>query len=68
MTSTGFHAGCPELRKSVERVKPAAVVFGHIHEAHGNTMIGNTLCCNVAIVNSNRDVAYGPTYIDLIQL
>lgn len=27
--------GCPHLRREVERVKPQAVVFGHIHGARG---------------------------------
>lgn len=65
-TTSGFHAGCPELRKAIEKVGPAFAVFGHIHEAHGHEMLNNTLCCNVAIVNAEREVAYGPTYIDLI--
>jgi Icc-related predicted phosphoesterase len=67
-TSSGFKAGCPELRKAVERVKPALTVFGHIHEAYGQTKIGDTLCCNVALVNSERIITNPPTYIDLVPL
>ena len=29
------HVGCPLLLKTIERVRPRAHVFGHIHEARG---------------------------------
>ncbi|OHT12243.1 Ser/Thr protein phosphatase family protein [Tritrichomonas foetus] len=65
-SSSGFRCGSDELRTAIEKVKPALSVFGHIHEAHGSTMIGETLCCNVAMVNERRQIARKPTYIDLI--
>jgi Icc-related predicted phosphoesterase len=62
----GFHAGCPELRKAIERTKPALLVFGHIHEAHGVGKLGDTLCVNVAIVNVDFKLTNGPVLVDLI--
>jgi Icc-related predicted phosphoesterase len=33
------HAGCEELEKALERIKPRLHVFGHIHEAYGRRNI-----------------------------
>lgn len=65
-SSSGFHCGCEVLRGAIERVKPALSVFGHIHEAYGTDVFGDTLCCNVALVNQSRKIANKPTYVDLI--
>jgi uncharacterized protein len=44
----GKHAGSPTLREWVERVQPAYLFCGHIHEAEGLTdRIGATQCFNV---------------------
>ncbi|KAH0786308.1 metallophosphoesterase domain-containing protein 1 [Histomonas meleagridis] len=67
-TSTGFHAGCPELRKAIEKAKPALCIFGHIHEAHSIQTIGETLYCNVSILDGKNHVANKPTYIDMIRI
>lgn len=65
-TSTDFHAGCQSYRAAIERVKPAAALFGHIHEAHGNDKVGETVCCNVAMVDEKMNIIHAPTYVDLI--
>lgn len=67
LTSTGAHVGCPELRKVVERIKPALIVFGHIHEAFGVGSIGDTLCANVAVLGPQLKPQNPPTYIDLVK-
>ena len=64
-TNSGFHAGCPELRKAIERVKPALCIFGHIHEANGMQRIDGTLYCNVAL--AGEDSLNKPMYIDIIK-
>jgi predicted phosphohydrolase len=64
--TSGFHAGCPELRKVIEKVQPALVVFGHIHEARGVGNIGNTLCVNVAILDVDFKPKNVPVLVDLI--
>lgn len=44
----GKHAGSPTLRTWVERVKPAYLFCGHIHEAAGRSdLLGPTQCFNV---------------------
>jgi len=44
----GKHAGSPSLRKWVERVQPARLFCGHIHETAGvSERLGRTQCINV---------------------
>jgi uncharacterized protein len=38
--------GSKAVRKAIEEGQPALALHGHIHEAKGNTRIGNTLCIN----------------------
>ena len=63
---TGQNVGDEDLRKIIEQLQPSLSLFGHIHQAHGNAMVGKTLCCNIAVVNNCREITYAPTYIDLI--
>jgi predicted phosphodiesterase len=63
---SGFHAGCPELRKAIERTNPALLICGHIHEAHGVGNIGETLVVNVSILGSDFKPKNLPTYVDLL--
>jgi Icc-related predicted phosphoesterase len=49
----GRPKGCEELLKIVQqRVKPLLHVFGHLHDAHGQVKIGETLFVNASIVNT----------------
>jgi Icc-related predicted phosphoesterase len=44
----GKHAGSPTLREWVDRVQPARLFCGHIHETAGNRdRLGQTACVNV---------------------
>lgn len=52
----GARAGCEELRKRVDALRPAAMVFGHIHEAAGVHTQDDTLFVNASSVNLNYDV------------
>jgi uncharacterized protein len=46
--TSGKHAGSPTLREWVERVQPAFLFCGHIHETAGvRDQIGATQCVNV---------------------
>jgi uncharacterized protein len=38
--------GSKAVRKAIEEGQPTLSLHGHIHEAKGNTRIGNTLCIN----------------------
>lgn len=42
----GAHAGSRAVREFIERVQPALCICGHIHEARGMDMIGNTPVIN----------------------
>ncbi len=44
----GAHVGCEALRDAVRARAPRLHVFGHIHEAAGETSLGDTHCLNVA--------------------
>jgi predicted phosphodiesterase len=54
--TAGVHAGCKDLLGVVQRVKPKAHVFGHIHEGSGITKRDDTLFVNAAIC----DASYRP--------
>lgn len=42
----GQHVGSPGVRAFIERVQPAAVITGHIHESTGLDMVGKTPVIN----------------------
>lgn len=64
----GGHAGCNELRKAIDRVKPGLHVFGHIHEQGGKHLLHkhlgpNTLCVNASIMDENYRPINKPTRV-----
>ncbi len=42
----GIHVGSRAIRRFIEDRKPLACLCGHIHEAKGSDMIGDTVICN----------------------
>lgn len=44
--ASGVHAGSRAVREFIERVQPDLCICGHIHEARGMDMIGNTPVVN----------------------
>jgi Icc-related predicted phosphoesterase len=46
LTSQGRHVGSTALRTFIDRVQPALVVCGHIHEGRGTETLGRTLVVN----------------------
>lgn len=67
-TKAGENWGDEELNEIDEEIQSSLHIFGHIHEAHGHSNIGKTLCCNVAAVNEKRIIVNPPTYVDLIPI
>tara|TARA_R110002073_G_scaffold128374_2_gene274096 strand:- start:242 stop:643 length:402 start_codon:yes stop_codon:yes gene_type:complete len=53
LTMDGLNVGCSELIKAVERIKPRAHIFGHIHEGYGDTMLDGCIFVNASI-NTHR--------------
>jgi Icc-related predicted phosphoesterase len=43
--------GCRELLEAVEHIQPALHIFGHIHEAFGQSANGRTVFANVSLCN-----------------
>ena len=55
-TPGGDLAGCEELRKRVDQIKPKFHIFGHIHQGYGKTERFGTTFVNA----SNCDESYEP--------
>ena len=62
----GKSVGCKILRdEMLNRVKPQLMVFGHIHEDHGVTKIGNTTFVNAANCTVRYKCTQKPVVVDL---
>ncbi len=49
----GKHEGCQDLLAIVQqKIKPRLHVFGHLHDAHGQVKIGETIFVNASTVNT----------------
>lgn len=61
-TPQGDFAGCEELRKRVEEIRPKAHIFGHIHCGYGREEKFGVKFINA----SNCDEAYEPTNLPIL--
>lgn len=59
------HVGSKELLAAIDRVRPKAVVCGHIHSGFGAYHYGDTAIYNVALVNEQYQLINQPTEIIL---
>jgi Icc-related predicted phosphoesterase len=64
-TARGESAGCRELSRAVERVRPEVHVFGHIHEAYGQESRDGTLFVNASVCTLGCEPVQPPVVIDL---
>ena len=58
-------AGCVDLAKRINEVKPKYHFFGHIHEGYGNTIYNNTHYYNCSVLDENYKLVHPPTMIDI---
>lgn len=61
----GRHVGCADLRDAVLRLQPRVHVFGHIHEAYGEAVLGTTRCINASSCNEDYQPVQPPVVVDL---
>jgi putative phosphoesterase len=53
-TRLGIHAGSTAVRQFIEKNEVAVCICGHIHEAFGEEVLGNTRCYNIGAVKDNH--------------
>ena len=59
------HVGCAELMQTVEKIKPQAHVFGHIHEAYGRQQVNETTFINASVLNLHYQLTNAPVVFEL---
>lgn len=65
--NNGQYVGCEELRHEVlNRVKPLAHIFGHIHESYGHIEFNNIHFINASICTLNYMPTNAPFIIDVL--
>ncbi|HLX52958.1 MAG TPA: metallophosphatase domain-containing protein [Aquella sp.] len=61
----GTNVGCSALAERVKEIKPKLCVVGHIHEAYGTKIIGETTYVNASILNRQYRIANAPIVIEI---
>jgi Icc-related predicted phosphoesterase len=61
------HAGCPELRVAVIRLRPLLHVFGHIHAGYGTLPTKHTMFVNGALLDEYDALGKSPIVVDFKQ-
>jgi predicted phosphohydrolase len=64
-TPAGDNAGCEELRKRVEKIRPKLHIFGHIHMGYGHTHQFGVTFVNACICDEAYRPGNPPIVIDL---
>jgi len=65
LTMQGDHAGCEELIKKVEEIRPRVHIFGHIHEDYGILEQSGTRFVNASNCDEGYRLINPPIVIDL---
>jgi Icc-related predicted phosphoesterase len=65
LTMQGDHAGCEELIKKVEEIRPRVHIFGHIHEGHGTLEKSGTRFVNASNCDEGYRLVNAPIVFDL---
>lgn len=61
----GKHAGCIGIKQALDQISPDILISGHIHEGYGVKKYNETLCFNVANLNSRYKHQANYTVIEL---
>lgn len=59
------HAGCEELLKAVNRIKPRYHIFGHIHGSNGIFRDNSTLFINASVLDEEYKLRFEPKIINV---
>jgi Icc-related predicted phosphoesterase len=59
-TTTGLNVGCEELKKRIDQLNIKIHVFGHIHEAYGETRVDKTTFLNASVLNLDYRLVNAP--------
>ncbi|MDP2454152.1 MULTISPECIES: metallophosphatase domain-containing protein [unclassified Kaistella] len=59
-TTSNINAGCDDLLKTVNKVKPKFHLFGHIHEAYGEEKVNETTFVNGSLLNEYYNLVNSP--------
>ena len=57
--------GSPFVLQTVQRIKPKAHLFGHIHDAYNMVNVDGTLFSNAAVVNEKYRLSHSPRVIEI---
>jgi len=60
--------GCRALQSKILETAPQYHIFGHIHEASGTQMLGNTMCMNVSQLDQRHNVSPDIKTLELLPL
>ena len=59
-TTSNINAGCEDLLKTVNKLKPKFHLFGHIHEAYGKETLTETTFINGSLLDINYNMVNLP--------
>jgi Icc-related predicted phosphoesterase len=63
------HEGCPILYDEViNRIRPKAMFFGHIHEGRGTYAFENITFVNASLLDDNYDMIYKPVLVEIDEM
>lgn len=65
INTNGQHCGCPSLLAKVEKINPALLVCGHIHEGYGQKSFSRTTFINASLLNEKYRNQNSPVVIEL---
>ncbi|MFC4871954.1 metallophosphatase domain-containing protein [Negadavirga shengliensis] len=60
----GIPAGCDDLLKIIQKLKPKYHIFGHIHEGHGSLTKGQTTFVNASVLDERYELVNGPVSVE----